>query len=131
MELAAGGKAIDTIKAGGVFGEMAVISEMPGADKPLPAVRTATATARTNCSGFSMDVAQAEAGLARTPEFCLMLMSVMFERLRFLAARLTASAGEGQHVSKQSEPVFDSATIKALEERLDRATVVRMVSKSS
>ncbi len=125
VEITAGGKTIDTIKPGGVFGEMAVISEMPGDTKPAPAARSATATARTDCKGWSMDVAQAEAGLTKTPEFCLMLMSVMFERLRFLAARLTANAGEGQHVSKQSEPVFDAATVAALEEKLERATIVR------
>ena len=121
VELSAGGKVIDTANAGEVFGEMAVISEIPGS--LTPSARSATAIAKTDCTGYSLDVAQTEGGLNQTPEFALMLMSVMFERLRFLASRLAtrdvASAKSG------GEPVFDAATLAALEGRLERATVVR------
>ena len=121
VELTAGGKSIDTIHAGEVFGEMAVISEIHGV--VTPSTRSATATARTNCAGYSLDGAETEAGLNKTPEFALMLMSVMFERLRFLAARLAtrdvAKAKEG------GESVFDAATLAALADKLERATVVR------
>ena len=123
VELTAGGKMIDTVGAGEVFGEMAVISEIPGIN--IPSTRSATAIARTDCVGYSVDGAEAEAGLNRTPEFALMLMSLMFERLRFLAARLAARDVAKAHGSSRSEPVFDAATLAALEGKLERATLVR------
>ena len=122
VELTAGGKMIDTVRAGEVFGEMAVISEIPGIN--IPSMRSATAIARTDCVGYSVDGAEAEAGLNRTPEFALMLMSLMFERLRFLAARLATRDVAKVH-SSRSEAVFDTATLAALEAKLERATVVR------
>ena len=123
VELTAGGKMIDTVRAGEVFGEMAVIAEIP-AVRPA-STRTATATAKTDCTGYSLDGAETEAGLNTTPEFALMLMSVMFERLRFLAARLATRETAKSNVSSRSEPVFDAATLAALEATLERATVVR------
>ena len=123
VELTVGGKMIDTIRAGEVFGEMAVISEIPATRTPSP--RSATATAKTDCLGFSLDGAETEAGLNRTPEFALMLMSVMFERLRFLAARLTTRDVAKAKTSSRAEPAFDAPMLAALQGKLDHATVVR------
>lgn len=121
--LSVSGKLIETVRSGDVFGEMAVISEIPDLDKE--ARRTATATATTNCNVYSLDGAEAQAGLAKKPEFALMLMSVMFERLRFLAARLTTRGDGAEHKSHKSEAIFDEATLAALQEKLDGAPVVR------
>ena len=123
VELTAKGKMVDMVRAGDVFGEMAVISEIPGI--ATPSTRSATATAKTDCAGFSLDGVETEAGLNKTPEFALMLMSVMFERLRFLAARLATRDVAKAKTSSRSEPVFDAATLKVLEGKLERATVVR------
>ena len=123
VELTVGGKMIDTVRAGEVFGEMAVISEIPATRTPSP--RSATATAKTDCLGFSLDGAETEAGLNRTPEFALMLMSVMFERLRFLAARLTTRDVAKAKTSSRAEPIFDTPTLAVLQGKLDHATVVR------
>ena len=122
VELSAGGKLIDTVGADEVFGEMAVISEIPGSLRARSA-RSATATAKRDCTGYSVDVNETEAGLKKTPEFALMLMSVMFERLRFLAAKLASR--EVEKARSSTEPVFDTATVTALENKLERATVVR------
>ena len=122
VELTAGGKLIDTVGADEVFGEMAVISEIPGSAR-VSSARSATATAKRDCTGYSVDVVETEAGLQKTPEFALMLMSVMFDRLRFLAAKLAGRAVE--KVRSSAEPVFDAATVTALENKLERATVVR------
>ena len=70
VELTAGGKLIDVVRAGEVFGEMAVISEIPGI--LTPSTRSATATAKADCTGYSLDGTETEAGLNRTPEFALM-----------------------------------------------------------
>ena len=72
-----------------------------------------------------LDGVETEAGLNKTPEFALMLRSVMFERLRFLAARLATRDVAKAKISSRSEPVFDAATLKVLEDKLERATVVR------
>ena len=123
VELTARGKLIDVVRAGEVFGEMAVISEIPGI--LTPSTRSATATAKADCTGYSLDGTETEAGLNRTPEFALMLMSVMFERLRFLAARLATRDVAKARTSNRAAPVFDAGTLAALEGKLERATVVR------
>jgi CRP/FNR family cyclic AMP-dependent transcriptional regulator len=67
---------------GEIFGEMAAIAETP---------RSATATARKNCRVLSLDEKQFLNALQRMPEFALMLMSVMAQRLRRGVARLAAA----------------------------------------
>ena len=109
------GRPLDTVKAGEVFGEMAVVSERP---------RSATATARTDAAAISLDRAELQAALARTPEFALMLMSVMFDRLRFLSARLAARKGAGPAAVRETS-VFDAATLAQFEQALPRAATVR------
>jgi CRP-like cAMP-binding protein len=76
------GKPLDLVPPGEIFGEMAAIAEMP---------RSATATARKNCRVLSLDEQQFVASLQRMPEFALMLMSVMAQRLRRGVARLAAA----------------------------------------
>ncbi len=80
--LTRGGKALDLVPPGEIFGEMAVIAEAP---------RSATATARKNCRVLSLDEKQFQQALQRMPEFALMLMSVMAQRLRRGVARLAAA----------------------------------------
>ena len=121
VALTAKGKLIDTIHPDGVFGEMAVISELPGS-AAVP--RTATATATVASMAYSLDVQETETALERTPGFALMLMSVMFERLRFLAARLATRPDSADHRSNQSEPIFDAAMLAKLREKLAQSTVM-------
>ncbi|MBL8525377.1 MAG: cyclic nucleotide-binding domain-containing protein [Betaproteobacteria bacterium] len=123
VELNAGGKLLETVWPGDVFGEMAVISEIP--DLEIASARSATAIAKSDCVAYSLDGPETQAGLAKTPEFALMLMSVMFERLRFLAARLAARTAADDHRSLKSEPVFESAMLASLQEKLERATTAR------
>lgn len=123
VKLTHAGKLLDTLHPGQIFGEMAVISELPGQD--VSVARTATATAATDCVVYSMDGTEAHAALERNPEFALMLMSVMFERIRFLAARLSMRADSAGHRSNKTEPLFDAATLEALQSKIERSTVVR------
>ncbi len=123
LALTANNKPLDAIKAGEVVGEMAVISEVP--DTSMVSARSATATAKTDVVAYSLDGAETQAGLTRTPEFALMLMSVMFDRLRFVAARLamrkvTKTTGVAEAMS-----VFAPDMLDVLENRLERATVLR------
>lgn len=76
------GKPLDLVPPGEIFGEMATIAEMP---------RSATATARKNCRVLSLDEKSFLQSLQQMPEFALMLMSVMAQRLRRGLARLASA----------------------------------------
>ena len=121
VALTSKGKLIDTIRPGGIFGEMAVISELPGS-AGVP--RTATATAATASMVLSLDVKETEIALQRAPGFALMLMSVMFERLRLLAARLSKRPDAPGHHSNLGAPIFDMATLAQLREKFAHSTVM-------
>lgn len=109
------GRPLDTVRCGEVFGEMAVVSERP---------RSATATAKSDAVAISLDRAELQDAFARSPEFALMLMSVMFDRLRFLGARLAARKGAGAAAAREAS-VFDAATLAQFEQALPRASTVR------
>ena len=79
VALSVGGKSLDTLKAGEIFGELATITNSK---------RSATATAKTACRVISLDGGQFEKAIQKSPEFVLILMSVMIDRLRLRLARL-------------------------------------------
>lgn len=109
------GRALDMVSKGEVFGEMAVISERP---------RTATATAKSACSVHSLSADELRGALSKMPDFALMLMSVMFDRLRFIAARL-ATRKVAIAVRQPEAPVFDAALLAQLEGALARPMLAR------
>lgn len=73
------GKPLEMVLPNEIFGELAVIAELP---------RSATATARKNCRALSLDEKQFVASLQQMPQFALMLLSVMSQRLRRGMAKL-------------------------------------------
>jgi CRP/FNR family transcriptional regulator, cyclic AMP receptor protein len=73
---------IATVNKGEIFGEMASINQTP---------RSAAAVAKTPCRVITLDDKQFQAALAKRPEFALMLMSVMVQRLRDNIGRLSAN----------------------------------------
>jgi CRP-like cAMP-binding protein len=77
------GKDFGAVKPGEIFGELAVIAGLP---------RTATATVRSDCQVLSLDEKLFHAALQKTPEFALMLMSIMGQRLRDSVARLAGAS---------------------------------------
>ena len=82
VALTRGGKPLELVLPGEIFGEMAAIAEMP---------RSATATARKPCRVLWMDEKSFLTSLQQMPEFALMLMSVMAQRLRRGLGRLAAA----------------------------------------
>ena len=72
---------LGSIKPGQVFGELAVVADLP---------RSATAVAKIDCSVISLDEKQFHSALQKKPEFALMLMSIMVQRLRESMAKLGA-----------------------------------------
>jgi CRP/FNR family transcriptional regulator, cyclic AMP receptor protein len=116
--LTIGGKPLDTVKKGEIVGEMAVISERP---------RSATATAKSEVVAYSLNAAELQSALAKTPEFALMLMSVMFDRLRFIAARLVARKIVPAAAVREA-PTFDPVLLQQFEKALARSAILRYQS---
>src|SRR5258705_2320272 len=121
VALTIGGKPLDTVKAGEIVGEMAVISEVP---------RSATGTARTPVTAYSLNRAELQAALGKTPEFALMLMSVMFDRLRFIAARLASRKTAGA-AAALGTPTFDPVLLQQFEAAVPRAATLRYQAEQS
>ena len=115
VTILAGGRPIDSLGEGEIFGEGAVITEQP---------RSATAVAKTECAAYSMNAGELGAAISRMPEFAVMLMSVMYDRIRFVTARLAArrvpiAARDGE------PPVFAPQLLASLEAALPRSAVTR------
>ncbi|MDP1610256.1 MAG: cyclic nucleotide-binding domain-containing protein [Sulfuritalea sp.] len=106
------GKPLDLVPPGEIFGEMAVIAEMP---------RSATATARKNCRVLSLDEQQFVESLQHMPDFALMLMSVMAQRLRRGLARLAAAKKTAVKVLEHGN-TLDRKMLAELQQALDNPT---------
>ena len=121
VALTIGGKPLDTVKKGEIVGEMALISERP---------RSATATAKTEVLAYSLNSAELQAALSKTPEFALMLMSVMFDRIRFLAARLAVKKMAATAPLREAA-TFDPLLLQQFENALSRTSIVRYQAGAS
>ncbi len=75
-------KFFGVVKAGEIFGELAVIAGL---------ARSATAMAKTDCKVLSLDEKQFHAALQKTPDFALMMMSSMGQRMRQSIAKLATA----------------------------------------
>jgi CRP/FNR family transcriptional regulator, cyclic AMP receptor protein len=113
--LTMGPRPLDTVKKGEIFGEMAVISGRP---------RSASATARGDVVTFSMDADELQAAIGRNPEFALMLASVMYDRLRFIATRLAQKKMEPGSLAREAT-VFEPALMAQLIAGLPEGAIVR------
>jgi CRP/FNR family cyclic AMP-dependent transcriptional regulator len=102
-----GKKVLDTVKAGEIFGEMAAISRQP---------RSATAAAKTACRALSLDAGQFQSAIQKTPEFALMLMNIIINRLRLTAALVSRKVSDT--ATLQERRVFDEKMLADLTERL-------------
>jgi len=79
VELRVRGELVEALGAGGVLGEMALIEHAP---------RTATATAKTDCTLVPIPEKRFSFMVQQTPHFALQIMKVMAERLRRMDQRL-------------------------------------------
>ena len=120
VTLTIGGRPLEVVSKGEIFGEMAVITGRP---------RSASARAYTSCTAYSMDAAQLQAALARIPEFGLMLASVMFDRLRFVAQKL-ASRTKAPGSAAREATVFEPPLVAQLEAALPRSALVRFARET-
>jgi len=121
--LSAEGVLSETAHVGDVFGEMAVLTEIPAMETPARRSATAKATSRITC--YSLDGTEVKKGLAKQPEFALMLMSVMFERLRAQVIRFSARADDSKHRANRIPAIFGEPLIEELRDSLGHPAVVR------
>ena len=96
------------VKPGHIFGELAVIAGQP---------RAATAMAKINCRVLSLDEKQFRTALEKKPEFALMLMGIMVQRLRESIAKL-GGAGPAMQVPAERGDVLDKSTLAKLQGEL-------------
>ncbi len=108
LGLMANGKFLSLVKPGEIFGELALIARLP---------RTATAFANTDCKVLSLDEKQFHAALEKKPEFALMLMSIMVNRLRQNLAKLGAAATPASAPAER-EGIFDKKMLTWLAREL-------------
>jgi CRP-like cAMP-binding protein len=104
VEMIAQNQVIGSVKAGETFGEMAVIAQ---------AARTATARAKTKCTVIGLDQKQYQQALHQKPEFALMLMSIMNNRLRSTISRLRASGSLHAGVARETA-IFEKKLLAGL-----------------
>lgn len=110
VSLVRGKKVLDVVKAGEIFGEMAAISQLP---------RSASAVGKTACRALSLDSKQFQSAIQNTsPEFALMLMTIVINRLRLTAALVSKSMA-GTEKSHERR-VFDDKTLEQLVNKLQR-----------
>jgi len=84
VEIMVAGKVIDTVKAGDIIGEMALIDTSP---------RSATAIPKTDCKVVPISRRHFTFLIQHTPNFALEVMRVMADRLRRMNAQLEAARG--------------------------------------
>ena len=82
LELQRGGQAFETLTAGAIVGEMAMIDKAP---------RSATVIAKSNCRLVPLDEKRFEFMVAHTPFFAVHVMRVIVDRLRRTTERATSS----------------------------------------
>ena len=105
-----GNKFFGVVKPGDICGELAVIAGLP---------RSATAMAKINCRVLSLDEKQFHAALAKKPEFALMLMSIMVQRLRQSMTKLGAAPRAPGAPAERSD-VLDRKALVELRSELSR-----------
>ena len=101
-------KFFGVVKPGDVFGELAVIAGLP---------RSATAMAKINCRVLSLDERQFYIALEKKPEFALMLMSIMVQRLRQSIAKRGAATPPAAAAAERSD-ILDRKALADLQKEL-------------
>lgn len=116
VQLTAKKNPVGLVRAGELFGEMTPITGMP---------RTATARTQTDCRLIMMDKEQLLAALQTSPEFALLLMSIMVARLRDSIAQLNATGGMNNDAMLKDSAIFDKKMLEKLAEEFDYSARMR------
>jgi CRP/FNR family transcriptional regulator, cyclic AMP receptor protein len=115
VALSANGRAIGSVRPGEIFGEMAVITHAP---------RSASAQAKADSSVIALDDKAFQAGLAKKPQFALMMMSVMIHRLRETIAQLRDKNAISEDAQLTESAAFDATGLTQLVQGLGDDTPI-------
>jgi len=127
VNLTAKGQLLGGVKVGEIFGEMAAMTASP---------RSATAVAKSQCRVISLDDKAFNNGLQNKPEFALMMMAVLIQRLRGMIAKLSGLPSATE--VKESPRVFDKTLLASLatglgeqaQQRHDRGKVIMVAGQA-
>ena len=111
---------LDIVRSGEVFGEIAAITGRP---------RTAWAIARTPCTALRLDPAQFREAIRTTPEFALMLMSIMVNRIRLTLALLARAGKLSERLAPKDSRILTDEVIDELEKALGNPRPVKVPAK--
>jgi len=100
-----GKRSIDVVKPGEIFGEMAAITQQP---------RSASAIAKSACRVIALDAKQFQRAIQKTPQFVLILMSIMINRLRLADAMIGMTRSLPDWAGKDDTRMFDDALMHEL-----------------
>lgn len=119
VELSVGKKSIGSVAKGEVFGEMALVTQLP---------RTATATAKTESTVISLNEKQFQDALGKSPAFALMLMAIIIGRLRETIAQVSDKLSASETGNKAA--VFDRKLLAELQKEMeDKPTQIHHLNK--
>lgn len=116
VELTANKAPVGMVRAGELFGEMTLITNMP---------RTATAKAATECHLIMMDREQLQAALQSSPEFAFLLMGIMVARLRDTIGHFSAIGGLSSDALLKDSAIFDKKLLEKIADEFDYSARMR------
>jgi CRP/FNR family transcriptional regulator, cyclic AMP receptor protein len=105
VSLVRGGKALDIARSGEIFGEVAAVTR---------STRSASAIARKACQALSLHVEQFPQAVQSNPEFALLLMAILNNRLRLTVALLGRSRTLVTTEAREEKPIFDKRGLENL-----------------
>lgn len=105
VHLLAGKKKLGTVRKGGIFGELAALTNAP---------RSATAVAKADCTLIALDDKELQKALEKNPGFALMLMSMLISRVRETIAHMTAAGKLSKDDEWQEAVAFDTERLQDL-----------------
>ena len=98
-------RVLDIVRPGEIFGEIAAITGHP---------RTAWAIAITPCKALQLNPEQFRKALREAPEFALMLMRIMINRIRVTLALLARAGKLSKRLAPAEGRVFSEEVIKEM-----------------
>jgi CRP/FNR family cyclic AMP-dependent transcriptional regulator len=119
VALTIGGKPLDIVKPGEIFGELATITDSK---------RSATAIAKIHCKVIALDGKQFQKAIGKTPGFALMLMSIMIDRIRLRLVRLTMLKAIPDKLATTERRVFDDSMLDELTRQLGDPRPLRFMA---
>lgn len=113
-------RVLDIIRDGEIFGEMAAITGKP---------RTAWAIAIKPCKALQLSPDKFRQALRETPQFAVMLMGIMINRIRVTMALLSRSGKLSPGLASENERVFSNEVIEQMSASLVNRPPMKVAAK--